>query len=160
MSTSGTLLRLHTTEDGHRIDEERLAVDAPRIESDMPTRWTISIQNGDDAPLPMGPVHLQMLQRELCFPSAANGSYTLFYGDPALAAPMYDYAALFTPQPNAMQVSAGPEQRNAFYQARPDERPFTEKHPALLWAALVAVIALLGGIAFRSTRGSTPAKQE
>ena len=156
VSASGTLLRLHTTEDGRRIDEERLAIDAPRIDFDTPTRWTISIQNGDDAPLPMGPVQLQMLQRELCFASAATAHYTLFYGDPALTAPMYDYAALFTPQPDAMQVSTGPEQRNPLYQARPDERPFTERHPALLWAALIAVIALLGGIALRSTRGSRP----
>lgn len=159
--TSGNLLRLHTSEDGHRIDEERLTIDTPGMDFDTPTLWTISIQNGDDAPLPMGPVHFQMLQRELCFASAANAHYTLFYGDPELTAPRYDYAALFTPQTDAIEVSAGPEQRNALYQARPDERPFTEKHPALLWVALVGVIALLGGIAFRSTRTSTlPANRE
>jgi len=47
------------------------------------------------------------------------------------------------------------EQMNAAYEPRPDERPFTERHPALLWAALVAVIALLGGIALRSVKRTT-----
>lgn len=35
---------------------------------------------------------------------------------------------------------------------RPNTRPFTEKHPAFLWIALIAVIALLGGIALRSAK--------
>jgi len=147
---SGNLLRLHRTEDGHRIDEERLAIDAPVAGFDTPSRWTIRIENGDDLPLSVSSVQLQMLARELCFEAAGNARYTLFYGDPALLAPQYDYSALFTLHPDAAQVTAGAEQRNPIYQARPDQRPFTEKHPALLWVALIAVIALLGGIALRS----------
>jgi hypothetical protein len=44
----------------------------------------------------------------------------------------------------------GAEVANPSWQARPDERPFTERHPILLWIALVLVIALLGAVAFRS----------
>jgi len=52
--------------------------------------------------------------------------------------------------------TAGPEKSNAAYEPRPDERPLTERHPALLWAAaLVAVIALLGGIVLRSVKRAT-----
>jgi hypothetical protein len=91
-----------------------------------------------------------MIERDLCFEADGNGGYLLFYGDPALAAPRYDYARLFAPQVNASQVTAGPEQPNPAYQPRPDARPFTEKHPALLWMALVVVIALLGVVAVRS----------
>ncbi len=97
-----------------------------------------------------------MLERSLCFDAEANSSYVLFYGDPALSSPSYDYAKLFTPQANATQVSAGPEQLNAAYQPRPDTRPFTEKHPALLWVALAAVISLLGLIALRSMKAVKP----
>ncbi len=77
-----------------------------------------------------------------------------FYGDPALTSPHYDYAALFIPRADALPATLGPEQQNPTYQPRPDDRPFTEKHPALLWVSLVAVIALLGGIALRSTKGT------
>jgi len=69
-----------------------------------------------------------------------------------LEAPRYDYAMLFALQANASRVAAGPEQLNRAYQPRPDSRPFTEKHPALLWMALVAVIALLGFVAVRSAK--------
>jgi hypothetical protein len=93
-----------------------------------------------------------MLERKLCFEAEGVSSYILYYGDPALTAPSYDYAKLFTLQANATRVTAGAEQANPAYQPRPDTRPFTERHPALLWVALAAVIALLGAIALRSVK--------
>jgi len=150
--SSGNLLRVHSDQDGHRIDEERLAIDAPAVVLDAPTKWTISIDNGDDAPLSLSTVKLEMLERKLCFESVVGSQYTLYYGDSALAFPRYDYATLFAPQATAVAATLGPEQANPAYQARPDDRPFTEKHPALMWVALIAVIALLGGVALRSPR--------
>lgn len=148
---TGNLLRLHSTEDGHRIDEDRLAIDAPKVEFDTPSQWTISVENGDDTPLNTA-IRLEMLERDLCFEAVGKAHYTLFYGDLSLSTPIYDYSALFSRQTDAAQANEGPEQRNPLYQGRPDLRPFTEKHPALLWTALVTVIALLGGIAVRSFR--------
>ena len=155
---TGNLLRLHRTEDGHRIDEDHLTIAAPAVDFGTSSRWTISIENGDDVPLNTS-IRLEMLQRDLCFEAMSNAHYTLFYGDPSLSAPVYDYTALFTRLPKAVQANEGPEQRNPPYQDRPDVRPFTEKHPALLWTALVAVIALLGVIAvhsFQTNRSSQP----
>jgi hypothetical protein len=149
---SGNLLRVHSDQSGHRIDEERLAIDAPLVDFDTPAKWTVTIDNGDDAPLTLASVRLQMLERTLCFEAAANTSYTLYYGDAALAAPRYDYATLFVAQANASPATAGTGQPNPAYQSRPDERPFTEKHPVLLWVALIAVIVLLGIIALRSAK--------
>jgi hypothetical protein len=148
----GTLLRVHSTQDGHRIDEERMSVDAPAADFNDPAKWVVTVENGDDRPIDFSSVRLEMLERKLCFEAAGAASYTLYYGDPALAAPRYDYAALITPQADAAQASIGPETPNPSYTARPDERPFTEKHPALLWAALVFVIVLLAGVALRQTR--------
>jgi hypothetical protein len=152
VASSGNLLRLHSEQSGHRIDEERLAIDAPSVDFATPTKWTITIENGDDAPLTLESVRLQMLERDLCFEALANKSYTLYYGDPALASPRYDYATLFARRPDALQVAAGPEQPNPAFQPRPDDRPFTERHPALLWIALLGVVALLGFIALRSAK--------
>jgi hypothetical protein len=157
VNSYGNILRVHSIQNGRQIDEERLAIDAPSADFSTPAKWTISIENGDDAPLNVQSVQLQMLQRSLCFDAEANGSYLLAYGDAALSQPSYDYAAIFAPQANAAQVSAGPEQPNPAYQPRPDDRPFTERHPALLWVALAAVIALLGAIALRSAKRVPPA---
>jgi len=148
----GSLLRVHRDEDGHRLDEERLQVDAPAVDFDAPAKWVVTVENGDDVPLRFDAVRLQMTERDLCFDSSGPGNYLLAYGDPALAAPRYDYAALFSPQANAVAATVGPEQPNPAWQSRPDDRPFTERHPALLWIALVAVIALLALVALRSTR--------
>ncbi len=151
----GNLLRVHSVQDGHRIDAERLAIDAREADFGTPAKWTITIDNGDDVPLMPESVRLEMLERTLCFEAADEARYTLFYGDPALTAPHYDYATLFAPKTDASQTAAGPEIRNPEYQSRPDERPFTEKHPALLWAVLIVVIALLGGIALQSAKRAT-----
>ena len=156
LTASGSLLRLHTVQNGHRIDEERLALDAPRAEFDTPSKWTVTIDNGDDAPLALQSARLDMLERVLCFDAVAGAHYTLYYGDPALAAPRYDYATLFALEANAPRLSAGPEQVNAAWQQRPDTRPFTEKYPALLWIALIAVVALLAFIALGSAKRAAP----
>ena len=149
---SGSLLRIHSVEDGHRIDEERLTVDAPQVDWDTPAKWTVTIDNGDDAPLSIGSVQLEMVERDLCFEVAAGAAYTLYYGDAALAAPRYDYATLFAPQKDAAKATAGPELTNAAFEPRPDQRPFTERHPALLWVGLVLVIAMLGAVALGSVK--------
>jgi hypothetical protein len=148
----GNLLRLHSVENGHRIDQERLEMEAPRAEFGAAAKWTISIDNGDDAPIQLKMVELQMRQRSLCFEAGSKTSYTLYYGDPGLTAPRYDYAALFSLQNGAAAAGLGAELANSEYQARPDERPFSERHPLLLWAALGGIVVLLGGIALGSVK--------
>jgi hypothetical protein len=156
VTASDNLLRIHSMQNGHRIDEEHLAIDAPVASLSTPQKWTITIDNGDDTPLTIQTVRLQMLERTLCFDAIGAGRYTLFFGDPALSAPRYDYATLFTPQADAVQATAGPEQRNPEYQPRPDQRPLTERYPALLWIALILVMGLLAGIALKSAKGTSP----
>lgn len=150
--TSGTLLRLHTVRDGHPIDEEQLTVDAPRVDYEDASQWTITIDNGDDVPLSIESVRLEMTERKLCFDAAAGATYTVMYGDAALSAPHYDYATLFAPDAHAAVATIGSERANPDYAARPDTRAFTERHPALLWIALLVVVVVLGGVAFRTAR--------
>ncbi|HEX4067578.1 MAG TPA: DUF3999 family protein [Acidobacteriaceae bacterium] len=156
LSSSGNLLRVHGVHDGRQIDEEQLAVDAPYMVIGTAARWTVTIDNGDDAPLDLKAVRLEMAERKLCFDAAAGASYTLFYGDAALSAPRYDYATLFTPDKDAAQATLAPEQPNPLYAARPDTRPFTEKYPWLLWGTLVAVVLLLGAVALRTAKETSP----
>jgi hypothetical protein len=154
LTAGGNILRVHRMQDGHRIDEEHLAVYAPQADFDSPATWTVTIENGDDAPVAMTSVRIEMTERDLCFDAAAGAAYTLYYGDSVLAAPQYDYAALFVPAANASAAQLGAETTSPAYQPRPDERPFTEKHPALLWIALILVMVLLGAVAIRSVKAA------
>ena len=51
VTVTGNILRVHRMQDGHRIDEEHLAVDAPQVDFDSAATWTVTIENGDDAPI-------------------------------------------------------------------------------------------------------------
>lgn len=155
-SAYGSLLRLHRVQDGHRIDEERLDVNPPQRFFDAPSKWTITVVNGDDVPIQFAGVRLEMLQRELCFEAAPRASYVLYYGDSVLSSPRYDYARWFALQAGAAVATLGAEATNAAYQPRPDQRPFTEKHPVLLWLALILVVLLMGFIALRSAKRVEP----
>lgn len=152
----GNVLRIHRVEQGHRLNEERLSVAAPGGVPYKAARWTVTMDNGDDAPIALRAVRLEMVERDVCFHAEGGAEYTLYYGDSALTAPQYDYATLFVPQPNAAMAKLGPEVENPAYEPRPDTRPFSERHPGLLWAALVVVILLLGWVAVRSAKHATP----
>jgi hypothetical protein len=153
VTSYGNLLRVHTIEDEHSIDQERLSIDSPQVLFESPSKWTITIDNGDDAPLLPIIVRLQMLERDLCFDAESHGAYVVYYGDPALSVPRYDLPQFYkVAVPGAGHAVMGVEHINAEFQPRPDTRPFTERHPALLWLVLVLVIALLGLIALRTAR--------
>jgi hypothetical protein len=155
---SGTISRVHSTQAGHRIDEQQLSLPAT-LGSNLqdPARVWIEVENGDDRPLPIAAVRLEMRQRKLCFdaPATADASsgLALYYGDPALLAPVYDYDRLFVPADKPLAAQLGPEQMNPGYRPPPAEvRPFTERHPQVLWIALIAVICVLGVVALKSSR--------
>ena len=159
VSSFGNLLRVHTVQGGHRIDQEHLELDASQAPFDTPSHWTISIDNGDNPPLVPASVRLEMVKRDLCF-EGTRGSYSLYYGDAKLSPPRYDLGQFLVVRvKDAAQATAGPEQANPEYQPRPDDRPFTERHPALLWLALGLVIVLLGAIALRSAKPASPDRQ-
>jgi len=152
-SVTSTIQRVHLTQAGREIRQQQLSIPAT-LGANMQSAAAVEvyIENGDDAPLPITSVRLEMRERRLCFEPPADASgLTLLYGDPTLPAPQYDFARLFTPTARAASAQLGPEQLNPIYTSRPDSRPLTERHPALLWIALLAVVCSLALVAFRST---------
>ena len=150
----GAILRVHANEGGRAIDTEELAVPAVLgANLQRAAKVEVAIENGDDQPLPIAAVRLEMRRRRLCFDAsaAAAGPLALYYGDPALAAPVYDYERLFTPAEKPLEVTLGPQLANPEFTPRPGPpRSFTECHPEVLWIALIAAIAVLGLVAARS----------
>jgi hypothetical protein len=154
----GTISRVHSTQGGHRIDLQQLSIPAI-LGSNLQSPATVSvvIKNGDDQPIPITAVRLEMRQRQICFapPSLLDdiANLALYYGDPTLQPPIYDYARLFASSATATPATLGPELPNpAYHPPAAEARPFTERHPEVLWIALIAAILALGLVAFRSSR--------
>ena len=150
---SGTIFRVRLNQAAREIHQERLSVPAT-LGSNLQSaaEVEVAIHNGDDQPLPIAAVQLQMRQRKLCFNAASTAPLTLFYGDPTLASPEYDFARTVVLTSQVSLARMGPEQQNPVYTPRPDTRPATERHPELIWVVFLAVICILGVIAIRSSR--------
>lgn len=136
------------------IDSRRMSVDAV-LGANLRNGATVelAVENGGNQPLPLRSVRLEMRQRRICFDAVANSApYILMYGDAVLRAPLYDYARLFNSVAQSIVATLGPEQINPSFIARVDRRSYSERHPELLWVALLAVFAVLGSIALRNNR--------
>lgn len=156
---TGNILRVHANEAGREIRSEELGFPAILgANLQRPAKVEVAIENGDDQPLPIKEVRLEMRQRELCFDvgsvGAAGGSgLGLYYGDPALSGPVYDYERLFVAADKPLAATLAPEQLNPGYTPRPQAPlPFTERHPQVLWIALVAAICALGAVAIQASK--------
>jgi hypothetical protein len=154
-TVAGNIMRVHATEAGREIRSEQLGLPAilgANLQS--AAEVDVTIENGDDLPLPIAAVRLEMRQREICFDApAGGGALTLYYGDPRLAGPVYDFERLFEVSDKALAAELGPEILNADFRAPPAEkRPFTERHPEVLWIALLAAICALGAVALKASR--------
>src|SRR6185312_11929125 len=106
-TVTGTILRVRANEAGREIHTEELTVPAVLgANLQRAAKVEVVIQNGDDQPLPIAAVRLQMRQRRLCFDAgaAAAAPIALYYGDPTLFAPVYDYERLFTPEEKPLAV--------------------------------------------------------
>jgi len=149
----GNIFHVEMTQASHEIRQQRLSIPAT-LGSNLQSgaEVEIAVSNGDDRPLPIKSVRLEMRERKLCFDAASEAPLTLFYGDPVLTAPQYDYARTFSPTGKIQVARVGDEQKNPVYRPRPDTRAATERHPELVWIVFLAVVCILAVIALRSSR--------
>jgi len=151
MIGAGQITRIHMQRNGGKIDVDRTWLS---LSATTHGELRAVIHNGDDAPLRITRARLQQYERRIYFDCDAGTSLGLYYGDQKLDAPVYDYAKLFQSDVSAVQVQMGGEEATAGYTGRPDDRPWSERHPAVLWAAILAAVAILGGIAVRSIKSA------
>jgi hypothetical protein len=134
---------------GQKVDTEQTWLD---LRGTSQGTLRIIIHNGDDVPLKITSARLQQYERRIYFDCDSGARPRLYYGDEKLGPPVYDYAKLFQKDANAGQVQLGGEEPNAAYTGRPGDRPWSERHPAVLWLAIVSAVLILGGIALRSMK--------
>jgi hypothetical protein len=145
----GSITRVRITRGGQTAISEHLAVSAA---NDSLGRFTVMIDNGDDQPLVIAHAQPQVLQRRLYFEPPARAGLKFYYGDAALMAPRYDYANFFHEDPGAALAALGPPAANAAYTGRGDDRPWSERHPAVLWIAMFVAVAGIGAMALSGLR--------
>jgi len=145
---NGTITRIHMLRGGKRIDQEDANVFLFEQEHGA---LKIMVHNGDDQALKIANAQLQQLERRIYF-RTPPGPATLFYGNQRMGAPNYDYAKLAQIDPGAGTARLLAETVNTAYRIPRDPRPWTERHPAAMWAALIAAIVVLGAVALRSLR--------
>jgi hypothetical protein len=162
---TGEIQRVHLTQAGRQIHSESLSIPAILgANLQRAARLEVAIENDDDQPLPIAAVRLEMRQRKICFEAPAARTHsaatptsevTLFYGNPDLSAPTYDYERSFVSSSNPLPAQLGPEQINPRLRTAPAQPPpFLQRHPELLWIALTTVFSLLAMLALRFARKS------
>jgi len=150
---SGEITRIRMNRGSTIVTSEELAVKV--IPGQDSGRLTVTIDNGDDPALTLDSVQPQSIERRLYFEPQRGTVLNFYYGDQKLAAPVYDYAKLFKADPAAVKARVGIGTGNPAYSGRPDERPWSERHRALLWTAMLLAVAVLGGLAIRSLKAAS-----
>jgi hypothetical protein len=149
--SSGEISRVRVSRGGTLVTHEDLAINL----SGSYGQITINIDNGDNPPLTLSSVQPLTLERRIYFDPAGKSELRLYYGDPGLTAPIYDYARFLHVDASAAQAQLGPGMHNAEYTGRPDERPWSERHSAVLWSAMIAAVLILFVLALRGLNSGT-----
>jgi hypothetical protein len=115
----------------------------------------VRLRNGDDRPLAIRGVSVHVPVERAVFEAAAGRSYRLAYGSPVEAPPSFDLARTVGDAAawasSAGEVALGPAGRRRRASV---SVPWTERHPALLWGGLLAVVAALALLTFRALRNA------
>jgi hypothetical protein len=139
----------------HRLERGGRRRECLRIEARGRERsLRVRIRNRDDRPLRVLSAAALVPVERLLFEAAGPGLYRLTYGSADRAAPSYDLVRtagdLDVWAETARPGKLGPLRRLAAPVVVAP--PWTERHPALLWAGLLAVVLALGGLTLAALR--------
>ena len=125
-------------------NEQSLALDFPEKHARY---LRLRVYNGDDRPLEVNTAALSVIRTRVKFKADGGGDYWLYYGNADAHTPSYDLPALLareTPGPET-GVSAGPEEHNPAYREKPvPAKPWSERHPEILYLTLALAVAGMG----------------
>jgi hypothetical protein len=146
---SGEITRVRMNRAGTAVVSEEM--DVPLRDSSGQLK--ITVDNGDNPPLAISGVQLLSVERRVYFDPPGKSLLRLYYGDPKLESPVYDYARFFKADAAAAHAELGAGAHNPAYSGRPDDRPWSERHTAILWLAMLLAVAVLAALAIRGLKG-------
>lgn len=123
-----------------------------------PRYWSVEVMNGNDPPLAGAQPTLVTTPRHVVFRQEPGRHYRLLYGHDWAKQPQYDLTRLAGKKAidSAPVGELGAEEENTAYV---DPRPWSDRHPFVLWVALGIAVVVLGYSSLRSL-GSAAAPQE
>jgi uncharacterized protein DUF3999 len=145
----GEITRVRLNRAGTTVVSEEMDV---QITGQISGQLMITIDNGDNPPLAIAAVQLLSIERRLYFDPQEKTLLRLYYGDDKLDSPVYDYARFFHADPAAARAELSPGAHNEAYSGRPDDRPWSERHNAVLWLAMLLAVAVLAALAIRGLK--------
>jgi hypothetical protein len=145
---SGDITRVRMNRAGTTVVSEEM--DVPIGGGSGPLK--ITVDNGDNPPLAISGVQLLSVERRVYFDPQGKSLLKLYYGDAKLPFPVYDYARFFKADPAAAKAELGPGSHNSAYRGRPDDRPWSERHKAVMWLAMILAVIVLAGLAVRGLK--------
>jgi hypothetical protein len=148
-TSSGQIGRVRLNRAGTTVVSEEM--DVP-IAGRSSGPLTITVDNADNPPLAITGMQLLSVERRVYFDPRGKPGLKLYYGDDGLSQPIYDYARFFKADPAAAQAELGPGAHNEAYRGRPDDRPWSERHQAILWLAMLVTVAVLAVLAVRGLK--------
>jgi hypothetical protein len=148
-TSSGQIGRVRLNRAGTTVVSEEM--DVP-IAGRSSGPLTITVDNADNPPLAITGMQLLSVERRVYFDPRRKPGLKLYYGDDGLSQPIYDYARFFKADPAAAQAELGPGAHNEAYRGRPDDRPWSERHQAILWLAMLVTVAVLAVLAVRGLK--------
>lgn len=133
-------------DDGKQRSE--LEVDFPEIHARF---WSVNLLNRNDPALPGLRLEALGVPRQVAFKREAGQDYRLLYGNPRASAPQYELSQLSRLEQwqAAPATSLGEEQRNSAYVSA---EAWSERHPWLLWSALLIAVGGLAWVALNALR--------
>ena len=129
--------------------EESLQLDFPESHDQY---LRLRIFNRDDRPLAVKSAKLYVTRKRVKFMPAEGGAYWLYYGDADAHAPAYDLRILLAREAPRSEttIAPGAEERNpAYRETPPPARPWSERHPEILYIALALAVAGMGTVTIR-----------
>jgi len=147
--TGGEITRVRMNRAGTVVVSEEM--DVP-IGGQSSGQLKITVDNGDNPPLAIAGVELLSIERRVYFDPQGKSLFKLYYGDNKLDSPVYDYSRFFKADPAAVRAELGPGTHNEAYTGRPDDRPWSERHKAVLWLAMLVAVTVLAALAIRGLR--------
>lgn len=120
----------------------------------MTARSRLRIWNRDSPALDVTGVVFERMPRLLVFQRIPGQEYSILVSNPDAASPAYDLdlAVSRLDLENLPRAALEELTANPAYRPMEKESPWTERHPALLWAGLSLGVALLGWILLRTLR--------